>query len=64
MLNNQLIEKEQGENLAKKIGAYGFYECSAKNNEGVIEMFEAATKAALNNIKSKNKVEKTCCLLL
>ena len=57
------VTRDQGENLAKDIGAYGFIECSAKNFEGVLPVFELATKAALNHIKSQNK-RSSCCILL
>lgn len=33
--------------MAGRIGAYKFTECSAKNREGVDEVFSAAAKAAL-----------------
>jgi Ras family protein A len=37
----------QGEEVCKKIGAHKYLECSAKTNEGVREVFEHATRAAL-----------------
>ena len=33
--------------MARRIGAYKFMECSAKNREGVDEVFSSAAKAAL-----------------
>ena len=39
--------------MMEKIGAAGYYECSAKQREGVTEVFEAATKAALSNLGKK-----------
>jgi len=44
----------QGEALKKKINAHKYLECSAKTNEGVREVFENATRAALLK-KSKQK---------
>lgn len=35
----------QGENLKKKISAKAFFECSAKENEGLTEVFEEAVKS-------------------
>lgn len=49
---------KQGEEVRKKIGAYKYLECSAKTNEGVREVFEHATRAALlskKGGKSKHK---------
>jgi len=50
----------QGEEIRKKIGAYKYLECSAKTNEGVREVFEHATRAAL---LTKKKKEKKCIVL-
>lgn len=51
----------QGEEVRKKIGAYKYLECSARTNEGVREVFEAATRAALLTKTSKSK--KKCAIL-
>ncbi|KEY83820.1 Rho GTPase Rho1 [Aspergillus fumigatus] len=45
----------QGEEVRKKIGAYKYLECSARTNEGVREVFEAATRAALLTKTHKKK---------
>jgi len=50
----------QAEDVRKKIGAIKYLECSAKTNEGVREVFEHATRAALLT----RKKEKKKCLLL
>jgi len=54
------VTTEQGEEVRKKIGAYKYLECSAKTSEGVREVFESATRAAL--LQKKKKKDK--CLIL
>lgn len=41
------VTSEEGRSMAEKINAYGYLECSAKTKEGVREVFETATRAAL-----------------
>ena len=47
------IRTEEGRAMAEKIGAYAYLECSAKLNEGVREVFETATRAALQTKKKR-----------
>ncbi|KAG9229094.1 P-loop containing nucleoside triphosphate hydrolase protein [Amylocarpus encephaloides] len=54
------VTPEQGEEIRKKIGAYKYLECSAKTNEGVREVFEHATRAAL---LTKKQTKKKCIVL-
>ncbi|KAK2749641.1 GTP-binding protein Rho1 [Myotisia sp. PD_48] len=55
------VTPEQGEEIRKKIGAYKYLECSARTSEGVREVFESATRAAL---LSKDKKSRSKCRLL
>lgn len=48
----------QGEEIRKKIGAYKYLECSAKTNEGVRDVFEHATRAALLSRSTRHKKSK------
>jgi Ras family protein A len=50
----------QGVAVAQKIGAYKYLECSAKTQEGVKEVFEHATRAAL---LAKSKKKKACVIV-
>ena len=52
---------EQDESMANRIGAFGYMECSAKTKDGVREVFEMATRAALQDRRGKKK---SGCLVL
>jgi len=56
------VSPEEGEEVRKKIGAYRYLECSAKTNEGVREVFEHATRAALMSRQKRTKSHK-CSIL-
>ncbi|CAL8107574.1 unnamed protein product [Calicophoron daubneyi] len=49
------VKYEEGQAMAAKIGAAAYLECSAKTKEGVREVFECATKAALAKKKKRSK---------
>ncbi|KAI9276354.1 GTP-binding protein rhoA [Sporodiniella umbellata] len=57
------VSVEEGMNVAQKIGAFKYLECSAKTGEGVQEIFELASRAALGIQKSKRHSHKKCCVL-
>ena len=59
-MKQEPVKPEEGRAMAEKINAFGYLECSAKSKEGVREVFETATRAALQ-VKKKNK--KRCILL-
>ncbi|XP_036607998.1 transforming protein RhoA-like isoform X1 [Trichosurus vulpecula] len=40
------VKPEEGRDVANRIGAFGYMECSAKTKDGVKEVFEMATRAA------------------
>ena len=54
--NLELIKTENGHAMAKKIHAREYVECSAKLNEGVREVFQAAARALLRIKKRKSKL--------
>jgi len=54
------VPTEQAQKVANKIGAVKYLECSAKTNEGVRDVFESATRAAL---MSKKKRSSKCNIL-
>ncbi|KAL8895208.1 MAG: hypothetical protein Q9192_003783 [Flavoplaca navasiana] len=53
----------QGEEVKKKIGAKAYLECSAKTNDGVREVFEHATRAALLSKKGTGHKKSKCLIL-
>ncbi|XP_017656495.1 ras-like GTP-binding protein Rho1 isoform X2 [Nannospalax galili] len=55
------VKSEQGRDMANKIGALVYMECSAKTEEGVREVFETAARAALQTRLRKTK---SGCLVL
>lgn len=56
------VTRDEGEAVAKKIGALSYLECSAKTQQGVREVFEQATRAALM-VNSKPHHRKKCIVL-
>jgi Ras homolog gene family, member A len=54
------VSFEEGLAVAQKIGAYKYLECSARTQEGVKEVFEHATRAAL---LAKTKRKKQCLIV-
>ncbi|OTF76509.1 ras-like protein GTP-binding protein Rho1-like protein [Euroglyphus maynei] len=54
------VSTEEGKAMAEKINAFGYLECSAKTKDGVREVFEVATRAAL---QSKKRRRKKCIIL-
>ncbi|KAI6651693.1 rho GTPase 1 [Oopsacas minuta] len=59
-MKQEPVKLEDGRTMADKIGAYAYMECSAKSKEGVREVFETATRAAL---QTKKKPRFHCRLL-
>uniref|UniRef100_A0A673U1A7 Ras homolog family member A n=1 Tax=Suricata suricatta TaxID=37032 RepID=A0A673U1A7_SURSU len=43
------VKPEEGRDMANRIGAFGYMECSAKTKDGVREVLEMATRAALQH---------------
>jgi len=56
------VTPEQGVELAKKIGAYKYMECSAMKREGLKDIFDEAVKAVLFGTETSQK--KGLCLIL
>jgi len=59
-VNQHPVTFEEGQAMANQINAYKYLECSAKTREGVKEVFEHATRAAL----MKQRGKKVGCILL
>lgn len=59
-MKQEPVKPEEGRAMAEKINAFAYLECSAKTKEGVRDVFETATKAALA-VKQRKR---TKCVLL
>ncbi|KAK0394699.1 hypothetical protein QR680_000882 [Steinernema hermaphroditum] len=59
-MKQEPVKPDQGRAIAEQIGAFDYIECSAKTKDGIREVFEKATQAALQQ-KKRNK--KKCSLL-
>ncbi|XP_015435327.1 PREDICTED: ras-like GTP-binding protein Rho1 isoform X3 [Dufourea novaeangliae] len=53
-MKQEPVKPEEGRAMAEKINAFAYLECSAKSKEGIREVFETATRAALQ-VKKKKK---------
>ena len=59
------MTKAEAEEMAKKIGAEGYFETSAKENQGVQEVFEEAAKLACDiDIKPASAGLFKCCVIV
>ncbi|TRY72849.1 hypothetical protein DNTS_031787 [Danionella cerebrum] len=61
LLSTEPVKPEEGRDMANRINAFGCLECSAKTKDGVREVFEMATRAAL---QARKRGKKSGCLLL
>ncbi|XP_072038264.1 ras-like GTP-binding protein RHO [Amphiura filiformis] len=59
-MKQEPVKPEEGRTMADKIGAFAYLECSARTKDGVREVFETATGAAL---QVKKRRRKGCAIL-
>jgi len=59
-MKQEPVRPEEGKGVAEKISAFAYLECSAKTKDGVRQVFETATRAALQ-VKKKRK---GACMLI
>jgi len=59
-MKQEPVKIDDGKAMAEKISAFSYLECSAKTKDGVREVFETATRAALQ-VRKKKKGK--CALL-
>ncbi|CAE6489370.1 unnamed protein product [Rhizoctonia solani] len=63
----QYVTRQRAQAVSQEIGARGYKECSALNNQGVDDVFEAATRASMivREVKSEAGEEhgRGCCVL-
>jgi len=61
-LEGKPVSKEQGESLARELGAVNYIECSAKTDKNVKAVFDLAITSVVNPVVKKPK--KRQCLIL
>jgi Ras family protein A len=59
-MKQEPVRPEEGKGVAEKISAFAYLECSAKTKDGVRQVFETATRAALQTKKKR----KGACMLI
>ena len=52
-MNQKPVTPAEGRAMAEKIHAFAYLECSAKNNEGIREVYKTASMAALRVEREK-----------
>ena len=52
-MKQEPVKLEEGRTMAKMINAFAYLECSAKRKEGVKEVFDTVTRAALQMKKKE-----------
>ncbi|XP_017880329.1 ras-like GTP-binding protein Rho1 isoform X1 [Ceratina calcarata] len=57
-MKQEPVKPEEGRAMAEKINAFAYLECSAKSKEGIREVFETATRAALQFVGKKEEERK------
>uniref|UniRef100_A0A2K6W679 Uncharacterized protein n=1 Tax=Onchocerca volvulus TaxID=6282 RepID=A0A2K6W679_ONCVO len=57
-MKQEPVRPEHGRAIAEQIGAFAYLECSAKTKDGIREVFEKATQAALQQKKKKKSIRK------
>jgi len=57
------VSHSEGEQMASRIGAKSYIECSALTKEGIREVFEQATRAALQRKPGKGKKKSKCDII-
>ena len=60
--NDNIVTYAEGKELAEKLGAAAYVECSAKQNVGLKEVFDNVIHAVLEAAESKRK-DKTNCVI-
>lgn len=60
--SQRFVSSKDGSEMAAQIGARKYLECSSLTGEGVDDVFEAATRAALLRFDKSNRGP--CCVIL
>lgn len=61
---SKCVRTQEGEQMAQRIGAQSYVECSALTKDGVRQVFEVATRSSLARGKKRRKEKKNGCDIL
>jgi len=64
VLGQKVVASSEGRDVAARIAAVAYQECSAKNNDGVREVFDIAAKVALSYTRRRRTGKHRLCKLL
>lgn len=62
--NNEFVMCQEGQNLANRLRAVSYVECSSKTQEGLNKVFEEAVKAVICPTKYKPRPKKKSCIII
>ncbi|ELT92215.1 hypothetical protein CAPTEDRAFT_94804 [Capitella teleta] len=59
----KVVSKKKGKKQKRKLGAVAYMECSARKQDGVTEVFEAAVRVVREHPPKEREASSKCCVL-
>jgi len=63
-VEGKVVERKEGEAMAKTVGAFAYRECSALTTTGLKEVFDACIEAACSKQNQPKPEPESCCVVL